>query len=62
MTRRRAGPEDTYWSEEAGRRFAQQQEELVNLREENERLRRLLAEGEGLRYRAGLWSVAAASL
>lgn len=34
----RQKPEDEYWGEEAGRRFAFQQEQLFELREENARL------------------------
>lgn len=39
--------EDDLWSEEAGRRFAQQQEELVTLREVNQELEEKLSKGEG---------------
>lgn len=35
-------PEDEYWGEEAGRRFAIQQEELVDLRDENSKLKHTL--------------------
>ena len=35
-------PEDEYWGEEAGRRFAIQQEELVDLRDENAKLKHTL--------------------
>lgn len=45
LTKRR-GPEDDYWTEEAGRRFVQQQEELVGLREDNERLCKIMEQGK----------------
>jgi hypothetical protein len=40
---RKASAEQEYWSEEAGRRFATQQDELVALREANEQLQQHLA-------------------
>jgi hypothetical protein len=40
---RKAAAEQEYWSEEAGRRFAVQQEELVNLRAANHQLQQQLA-------------------
>lgn len=40
---RKASTEQEYWSEEAGRRFAAQQDELVALREANEQLQQHLA-------------------
>lgn len=40
---RKAAVEQEYWSEEAGRRFAAQQDELVGLREVNEQLQQHLA-------------------
>jgi hypothetical protein len=40
---RKASAEQEYWSEEAGRRFAAQQDELVALREANEQLQQHLA-------------------
>lgn len=46
-------PEDEYWGEEAGRRFVVQQEELVALRDENERLRHQLDAGEQRRTGCG---------
>lgn len=44
MPRWRRG-DDEFWSEEAGRRFAAQQEELVGLRERNAYLETAAAEG-----------------
>ena len=38
-------PEDEFWGEEAGRRFAEQQEELVALKEENAALKDLMESG-----------------
>jgi hypothetical protein len=40
---RKAAAEQEYWSEEAGRRFAMQQEELVALREQNAALQQHMA-------------------
>lgn len=40
---RKAAAEQEFWSEEAGRRFAVQQEELVNLRAANQQLQQQLA-------------------
>lgn len=45
MQTRRHGPEDSYWTEEAGRRFVAQQDDLVMLREDNERMRKLMESG-----------------
>ena len=42
---RKAAAEEEFWSEEAGRRFAVQQEELVSLREQNTMLQEQLATG-----------------
>ena len=41
----RKRPEDEFWGEEAGRRFAEQQEELVALKEENSALKELMESG-----------------
>lgn len=46
VTRKR--PEDEYWGEEAGRRFVEQQEQLVALKEENAALKQLMESGEQL--------------
>lgn len=43
---KKAAAEEEFWSEEAGRRFAEQQEELVNLRERAAELEQQLASGE----------------
>lgn len=40
---RKAAAEQAYWSEEAGRRFSVQQEELISLREQNHQLQQQLA-------------------
>jgi hypothetical protein len=42
---RKAAAEEEFWSEEAGRRFAVQQEELVALREQNAMMQEHLAAG-----------------
>lgn len=55
VTRKR--PEDEYWGEEAGRRFVEQQEQLVALKEENAALKQRMESGEQLlRPRVVSWS------
>ena len=46
VTTNRRKPEDEFWGEEAGRRFVQQQDELVGAKEEVARLRAMMESGK----------------
>jgi hypothetical protein len=41
----RRRPQDEFWGEEAGRRFVEQQDQLVSLKEENTALKELMESG-----------------